>query len=274
MDSSFGFWTLENVIISAWAAERHWCFDGAWDLSLWCVGFPPWPRRLLVPFILALTTDSCEHRLQEGIFLQTSVIDVMKIANWFQTTGSSSFFPSFWENRARKCKLLWDRSGRLWKVQVRSRVSINISWCFSLESGYKLIPPLAEMFTRTSEVPSFASSPNCPNWVWFDYFFQWHPRRASFADIRAHHFYWGANMWPELCPWLEALPHISQSLSVLSHPALSLWGCEKLICLDPLTLAEGLLYQRTVPWMNDLGFSPVTGHQKHYSHFRLHGKIY
>lgn len=136
------------------------------------------------------------------------------------------------------------------------------------------IPPLAEMFTRTSEVPRFASSPNCPNWVWVDYFFPVTSKKGKLCWHRGPHFYWGANMWSELCPWLEALPHSSQSLSVLSDSALSLWGCEKPICLDPLTLADGLLYRRTVPWMNDLGFSPVTGHQKHYSHCRLHGKTY
>lgn len=211
-----------------------------------------------------LSLDLCDRRNENNTQESWQLVPAVS----FPASGTTE------QEKVSYCKTTHHRSGRLWKVQVRSCVSINISWCFSLESGYKLIPPLAEMFTRTLEVPSFASSPNCPNWVWFDYFFQWHPRRASFADIRAHHFYWGANMWPELCPWLEALPHISQSLSVLSHPALSLWGCEKLICLDPLTLAEGLLYQRTVPWMNDLGFSPVTGHQKHYSHFRLHGKIY
>lgn len=138
-----------------------------------------------------LSLDLCDRRNENNTQESWQLVPAVS----FPASGTTE------QENVSYCETTHHRSGRLWKVQVRSCVSINISWCFSLESGYKLIPPLAEMFTRTLEVPSFASSPNCPNWVWFVYFFPvtskkgklcWYP--GSSLLLRSKHVTWALPM--------------------------------------------------------------------------------
>lgn len=172
------------------------------------------------------------------------------------------------------CETTHHRPGRLWQVQVRSCVSINISSCFSPESGYKsrflpsqkcslgpqrflvLLLLIAQIgfdliiFSSdiqegqallTARLITSTEGRSCD---------------LSFAHgLRFFH----TSPKPVLCCPIWPFPS-----EAVRNP--SAWTL--------LPLAEGLLYRRTDTWMNDLGFSPVTGYQKHYSHFSLHGKTY
>lgn len=130
----------KNVIISAWATERHWCFDGAWDLSLWCVGFPPWLISVVIgPFHSGfdhgqlwaqaprghLPSDLCDRRKENNSQESRQLVPAVS----FPASGTTE------QEKVSYCETTHHRSGGLWQVQVRSCVSINISWCFSPESG-------------------------------------------------------------------------------------------------------------------------------------------
>lgn len=153
------------------------------------MGFPPWLISVVIgPFHSGfdhgqlwaqasrghLPSDLCDRRKENNSQESRQLVPAVS----FPASGTTE------QEKVSYCETTHHRSGGLWQVQVRSCVSINISWCFSPESGYKSrFLPLQKCSPgpqRFLVLPLLLIAQ-----IGFELiiFFQWRPRRANFADI-------------------------------------------------------------------------------------------